>query len=587
MITERNFSADKVSIRITNTDGVIPGISGWTTYEGAGNGDGTTHTATVTYAADGDYTFDISFVDQVGNANEPVAYTGLAPQKFTIDKTVPTISVSYDNNESLNGNYFKAQRTATLTVVEHNFEESKIKIALSATDNGVASALPTVSGWSSNGDTHVATITYAEDSLYTFDFDYSDKAGNATEDIAPQSFYVDKTNPAVSITKIVDESANNGEKGDIGYVITATDTNFDVFTPVLTAVIKEGDTFTTKQIDAGTLTTVRNGRAYTVTNLDADGIYRITCTVVDKAGNAYSEVELTKEDGSAYVEKRSGADTLVTFSVNRLGSTFELDEKTVDLLGKYYVQTVNDDVVIVEINADPLQESNVSLNGKTLSKDQYKADHVGGEGSWEKYTYTISKDLFEAEGEYTVVVSSKDKAENDAFSDVKDASVKFVVDRTAPVVTVTGLEEGGRYQTEKQVVTLIPADDGGALKSIRVTFVDDDGKEISEILNLSGEDFAKALEEGKGQLTFEVPEGLYQNVRIVCDDQADFGDEENVIYDATIQNVSVATSAFLIFWANKPLRWGSIGGAIGLAAGAGALIGIKKRKKGSKEQKAK
>lgn len=578
VITERNFNPDKVVVTITNTDGVIPELSGWTTVDGIGNGDGTTHTATITYSADGDYTFDISYVDQADNANDPVTYTGLATQKFTVDKTLPTINVVYDNNDAQNGNYYKAQRIATLTVVEHNFETSRIQIALTATDNGANSTLPTVSNWTSNGDTHVATITYANDSLYTFDFDYTDKAGNATANIDQQSFYVDKTNPAVSITKIVDESANNDE-GNIGYVITATDTNFDVFTPVLTAVVKEGDEFKTKPLDVGTLANINNGKTYTVTNLEADGIYRITCTVVDKAGNAYSEVTLTREDGSTYVEKRAGADTLLTFSVNRLGSTFELDSKTVDLLNKYYVQNVKDDVVLVEINADPLQEYKVSLNGKTLAESQYKVDHVGGEGNWEHYTYTIDKDLFEAEGEYTVVVSSKDKATNDAFSDVKDASIKFVVDRTAPVVTVTGLAKDGRYQTDKQVVTLVPTDDGGALKSIIVTLVDKEGKEISELLNLSGEDFTKALEEGNGQLTFDVPEGLYQNVRIVCDDEADYGSDDNIIYDETITNVSVANSAFLIFWANKPLRWGSIGGVSAIAAGAAAFVAIRKRKK--------
>ena len=100
------------------------------------------------------------------------------------------------------------------------------------------------------------------------------------------------------------------------------------------------------------------------------------------------------------------------------------------------------------------------------------------------------------------------------------------------------------------------------------------------------ERFSKtALEEGNGQLTFEVPEGLYQNVRIVCDDEADYGTDDNIIYDETITNVSVANSAFLIFWANKPLRWGSIGGVTAVAAGAAAFIVIRKRTKNLKVAK--
>lgn len=583
VISERNFNPDKVKVTITNEHGTIPVLSGWTTISGAGNGDNTTHTANVTYEADGDYTFNITYTDEAGNANDPVDYgASLAPQKFTVDKTLPTFSIAYDNNEAANGNYYKAQRIATLTVTEHNFETSRVKITLNATDNGQQTAAPAVSGWSSNGDVHTATITYAADALYTFDFDYQDKAGNATADIAEQTFYVDKTNPAVSITKIVDQSANSGE-GNIGFVITATDTNFDIFVPVLTAVIKNGDGFETKQLDIGAVSDIANGKTYTVENIEADGIYRITCTVVDKAGNAYSEITLQKNDGSSYIENRSGNNTLVTFSVNRGGSDYEMDDDTADIVTQYYIQNVVKDIAIIEINADPLLEYKVTLNGKGLIENQdYTVTQTGDDGSWLKYTYVISKSLFENEGEYKIVVSSKDKAENDAFSDVKDATVSFVVDRTAPVVTVTGLAANGRYQTDKQVVTIIPTDDGGALNSLIVRMVDESGKETKELINLSGKTLEEALEAGFGKIVFEIEEGLYQNVQIICNDCAVDEEGNTNTYDEIFTNVSVSSSAFMIFWANRPLRYGVIAGTVVAAAAVILLIVLKKRKK--KEQ---
>ena len=97
------------------------------------------------------------------------------------------------------------------------------------------------------------------------------------------------------------------------------------------------------------------------------------------------------------------------------------------------------------------------------------------------------------------------------------------------------------------------------MKSITVSLVDENNKELKQLLNLSDNDFSEALEKGNGQLTIDVPEGLYQNIRIVCDDESYGGDTENYIFDTTIKNVSVTSSAFLIFWANKPLRWGVIG----------------------------
>ena len=579
VITERNFDRNKVKITATKDGNELkPNLSNWETVKSSGNGDGTTNTATITYSSDGVYTFDISYTDNAGNDNNEVSYSGLSPKRFTLDKTAPTFSVTYDNNNVQNGNYYKAQRIATLTVNEHNFETSRIQASLTATDNGSTVSAPSVSGWTSNGDTHTATITYSNDALYSFDFDYTDKAGNKIADFEKQSFYLDKTNPKVSIEKIVDKSANN-DAGNIGYVITATDTNFDVFTPVLTAIVRNGNTFEKKVIDAGSMSNIANGKTYTVTNLDDDGVYKITCTVVDKAGNAYSDVTLSHEDGSTYNVKRSGKDTLLTFSVNREGSTFDIDKNTIKLLDRYYIQNVEKDVVIEEINADILKKKQVTLNGKKLDESQYTVNHVGGGDSWEKYTYTIDKSLFEDEGEYNVIVSSIDKATNDAFSDVKEAGIKFVVDRTAPVVTVTGLANNGRYQTESQTVIAVPTDDGGELKSIVVTLLGQDGEDDKELLNLSDDAFDKALEKGKGKVTFEIPEGLYQNVQIVCDDKAYYGNAENISYNETFTNVSVSPNAFLIFWANKPLRYISICVVVLLISGVGALIFFKKRKK--------
>lgn len=581
VITERNFNKDKVKIDVTNTDEDKPTLSGWYTEVAGGSGDGTKHTATLTYSADGDYSFAIAYTDEAGNASEKVNYgSSLAPEKFTIDKTNPTVSISYDNNQALNGNYYKAQRVATIVVNEHNFETSRVKFALKATDNGMVAPSPAVSRWSSNGNVHTATITYSADARYTFDFDYTDKAGNATADIVEQVFYVDKTNPSVSITKIANQSANNSE-GKIGFVVTATDTNFDVFTPVLTVTDIKGKK---TKLNVGATTDIANGKVYTVENLTADGIYRINCTVVDKAGNAYSEVTLQRPNGTTYVEKVNGEDTLVTFSVNRKGSTYEINDDTATLVDKYYVQNVTDNIVVIETNADALNEYKVILNGKELTKDtDYTVEESGGNGQWMKYTYVVNKELFAEEGEYKLVISSKDKAKNDAFSDVKDTTINFVIDRTPPVVAVSGMATDGRYKTDSQKVTLIPTDDGGAIKSLIVRTVDKDGNVIKELINLSDEALEKALEEGDGKIEFIISKGLYQNVQIICDDRAVNEEGKSNTYDETFTNISVSSSGFMIFWANKPLRWGSIAGVILISVAIIFFIIFKKRKK--EEQK--
>ena len=96
-VTERNFDPAKVIPVIEASAGGVPSISGWTTVSGSGNGDDTVNIATIYYGNDADYTFNISAEDIVGNKSGDVNYgNSLAPTKFTVDKTVPVISVAYD-----------------------------------------------------------------------------------------------------------------------------------------------------------------------------------------------------------------------------------------------------------------------------------------------------------------------------------------------------------------------------------------------------------------------------------------------------------------------------------------------------------
>ncbi len=580
-IVERNFNPDKVSITVLRDGTALPVRPTFTSAAGrSANGDDAVHTATVSFDSDGDYSFAIAYTDEAGNASAPVSYgSSLSPTVFTVDRTSPTLSVEYDNNEVRGGSYYKASRTATLTLVEHNFEPSRAQITLSASDDGATSDLPVISDWTSSGDTHTLTISYDADSLYTFDFDYTDMAGNRTVDIEQQSFTVDKTAPRVIIRKSLsgqgserdeslDQSANN-QPGNIGFVIDVTDTNFERFVPSLKSVTLDDQGFAEENLnigEVGTSSDISHGASYAVQNLEQDGIYTIRCEAVDKAGNAYTEIHLLDKEGKEYTEDRAGSDDLVTFSVNRDGSTFRLDEATTALVQNYYVPRPSSDIVIEEINPDALTSQQLSVNEKALAKDSaFSIEQSGGDGQWMRYTYKVPAATFENEGQYKVVVSSHDKAGNDAFSDVKKASIEFVVDRTAPLVTVSGLREDGRYRTDRQRVTLTPVDDGGALSSliVRIVEVDRDGNvtdTVKEILNLSGEELQKALEEGGGSISFELEEGLFQNVQILCTDSSGEGN----VFEQVFTDVSVSASGFMIFWANKPLRWGIIGGVGGI-----------------------
>lgn len=578
-VTERNFDPAKVIPVIEASAGGVPSISGWTTVGGSGNGDDTVNIATIYYGNDADYTFNISAEDIAGNKSGEVNYgNSLAPTKFTVDKTVPVISVAYDNNNAAEAGFYKEQRTATVTIQEHNFETSRVVLTMNATDNGNPASAPTISGWSGSGDTHTATISFASDAVYTWTLAYTDKAGNKATDLENQSFCVDLTKPAITISGINPNSANNTD-GNIGFAIECTDTNFGTFTPVLTAVVYENGSFTTKEI-AGSTSSVGNGERIEYGNLEEDGMYSLRCAAVDKAGNAYDTVNIVDEDGVTSTVNLQDGDNLIDFSVNRNGSTFALNDYSMDVVNDYYVQETAEDIVFYETNADELLNYNIKLNGNALKEgNDYKVTESGGDGSWYRYEYAVNKSLFDDEGEYNLVVESEDKATSMAYSDLKNVSADFVIDKTAPTFTISGIEEDGNYRGTSQNVTFVPTDDGGKLGHVKVTILDKDGKEQKVISDMSGDELTKYMNGNDGKIKFKVPEGVNQQVAILCADCSIGTDGGTNTTDFIYKGITVSSNAFILFFENKPLFYGVLGVvAAAIIVPTGFVIYKKKRK---------
>lgn len=553
-VKERNFddSLVNITLRATNdgADIALPTVSKWTS-------SGDLHTATIEYTAEGDYTFAIACTDQAGNPNEPVHYADgtVAPTAFTIDKTRPTISVTYDNNSALNGNYYNANRTATVVVTEHNFDASRVNITLRATDDGADIALPTVSGWTSSGDRHTATIAYQRDGLYTFDIDVTDKAGNTSADFTEQTFYVDTTAPTLEITGVADRSANNG---DIIPVVSYSDTNYDdaQVSITLTGAMRKGVALDGSYADQ------HNGKVFTFKNFakekEVDDIYTLAATLTDKAGNTTEKT--------------------ILFSVNRFGSTYALSAATEQLNGSY-VQTPQD-VVVTETNPDALQNIRITLfkNNQTIILQEgtdYRIEVRGGNGQWYEYIYTVLAKNFADDGVYRLTFYSEDAAGNIAENtlDTKKQEIGFGVDKTKPNMVVTNLESDTTYPLENLTVSL-SAGDNLLLQSV-VVYLDDYSKAYK---TWTAEEVA-AIVADQGEFTFDIPgdsTGAHQ-VKIVCTDAA--GNEQT----EEITNFYVTTNLFVRYYNNKPLFFGSIA-AVVVIAGVVIALAAGKKKKNDKEK---
>ena len=534
-VTERNFNPEDIDYKITNTDNVIPQISDWTKHAVAAgeNPDGDTYTATIVYAADGDYTFDIAYTDMAGNKADTVAQ-----HKFTIDKTIPVISVSFDNNSAKNNNYFKADRTATITVNEHNFNAADVKVNISATgtDNSTSATAPSVSSWTNNGNVHTATISFAKDGKYAFDVNYTDLADNAAKENVVTTFYVDRTAPTVKISNVVNESANSG---NVAPVISLSDNNYsgDYVLSLTRVDINAKKTDVTNDFASTVVPTNNIGAVVTYANFASeevnDGIYVLNATLTDKAGN-------------------SSADT-ITFSVNRFGSTYMGgDEETNALLDNGYTNAEKD-IVISEINVDKLTKSNISLSLdssslKTLKQNvDYTIQEDAKTGQWHRYNYTVKSSNFENEGNYTLELSSTDAAKNTSTNRIRPVekrklAVQFVVDKTSPVVNIAGIENNALYEENSKDVTIVCEDSYINPSSLVINL---DNKTLKEGKDYTVEkDVASITAKIKVNATSDISS---QNIKVSVKDMAQNSG------DGSVENFTLSATVLMRFFANPVL----------------------------------
>ena len=538
---ERNFSSSDIEWNITNTDGEQPIISSFTNDSSADNDNGLLHVGTVTFSEDGDYTFAFSFMDKAGNRIEYEA------EPFTIDRTVPIIEVTYDNNNGANTDYFRDARTANIKIIEHNFKESDVKATIGATNNGVAIAAPSISSFRSEGDNHYATITCNNDSQITFDIAYTDNAGNEAVAVEAQSFVIDLSDPEITINQVVDSSAN---KGTVAPVIEVTDTNFDVNTVDITL---SGARCGVVDYE-NTQTTIPNGRRITYADFaydpSVDDIYTLKVSIADKAGRI-SEQE-------------------IIFSVNRFGSTYQFSESTKDILDRYYINE-NETMVITETNVDTLefQEIYLLVDGEKRNLSQgtdYTVEETGNQVKWKQYIYTLDRHNFEDEGSYKIIIYSEDKAENESDNRIKDTNIEFVIDKTAPILTIAGVEDDKQYVLEERLVT-IHVKDNVELDNMTVTLNSD----VEKYENYTAEEIVDT----GGVVSIHV--GSSNSRQYLTVSAVDKAGNEN---QARIEKFLISSDLFVQFYRNTPLFLGSIA-TVGLTiVGTSYALLFRKRKSG-------
>jgi hypothetical protein len=497
--------------------------------------------STVTFDTDDEYHLSITTVDKVGHITSYPAPG--ESETFIIDTAVPTISITYDNNDVHNERYYNTQRTATVTIIEQFFEEGQ-GAEVAATFDGEPFA--TSDGWTSTGDTHTLSVPCGADGEYALSASYINRAGTAASTIDEDSFVIDVTKPSLEFRGLVqDQTAFNSDT--ITPEVALHDIHFDD-TTVEVSLSKASLAGAGASVAPLAYTTVLDdghdiliGAHNASIDRASDGIYTLSVQVGDLAGNITAES--------------------ITYSVNRFGSTWYVQpgSPTADLLSRYYTNKPID-VELHEVNANELTFSQVSYSfaGKVVSLERNKDYGLGFTntgGLWKDYTYTLHASCFGQEGIYEVTVYSEDRARNsstnrsprsDASSPTNPLPIRFAVDTTAPSIVVTGVEDGGNYVGDERIVK-IDVQDNLALDTVNLYLND------STIPTATyTEQDLKAMG-GVAELHLE-PSSDYQSLKVTAQDMA--GNEArpfeltNILISPTplVQYVNTVVASPVIPW---------------------------------------
>lgn len=493
-------------------------------------------------------------------------------KRLVVDNISPTIEVAYNTpvQEVEGTSYYDESVSATLTINEANFYPEDIEVLVTKDGATPYEVTPTWEG--NHTDIHVGNFILSEDGNYTIAINYTDKSNNSMETYNSELLVVDTVIEDPVITINGESESGRAYQGEVIPKVSFEDVNFEDYEVTLTRTrFGDKDVDVTDQFVTGNISVNETGGQGTFDEFEEiaenDGIYTLTVTMTDKAGHESSVVNV--------------------FTVNRFGSVYEYDTYLSSLVaeGGAYVNSITEDLVITEYNADRLVENSIYIeitcDGKPLDDVSYEiSPKIGqetqiGDSGWFQYTYTIGKENFTSDGVYKISISSEDATGNTPENNnYEDKLIVFRVDNTVPEITsIVGLEEN--IVNAQEVEVKYDIYDTIGLKSVTVYV---DGQMHGEAVT----DFGVDINNYSGSFVLQ-EDRSEQSVQIVVEDLAgNVVDTNSQSFESAYafnKSVTVSTNVLVRFTANKPLFFGSIGGvAVVLAAGSFFIVSRRRKK---------
>lgn len=465
------------------------------------------------FLTDGDYTIVARAVDCAGNRSKEKKLC------FTKDTTAPVLHLS----GAKEGSYSTGEKQVQISVKEHNYKNMEISAQITKQLDGKSTDIH-FGAIRPNRENYTQSKIVQQTGTYAVTLTAQDKAGNVADKKTLQ-FTIDNEKPIIKISGVQKE---NGYTSKVEPKIIFQDSYFKE--KAITLKRSRG-----KSIAGITYKdkSSKKGGSRTYVNFPKaakyDDLYTLTCNVTDKAGN-----RAKKE---------------VTFAVNRYGSIYEIGKAEKEI-NHAYLQSLEQDICVTELNVTKLKQKKAEIYCDGEVQGAEIAVRSSRQEGWNRYDYVFDRSLFDQEGVYELNITSRDGTDNFTEYKKEKGEFRFFIDRTAPSISVSGIEENGRYKTAKATVSVT---DAIQLSDYQVTC---NGKKLYK-----GTKNTPSTE-------VSIPSGYGQTIVITATDEA--GNQSS----AEIQHVTVSGSFLVRLWANKPL---CIGITMGILLIAGGIIFIIRR----------
>lgn len=356
-------------------------------------------------------------------------------QVLKIDVTRPEIDISFDNNDAVNGNYYRQGRTGTIHVHELNFNPDAVTISVTKDGQVWETAL---SDWRSDNSEHYATFALTEDGEYSITASCVDLADNASDEIQTETFIIDQTAPQMTIALNAGREAQAADRvyfnTDVTAVLTVTERNFraeDVIINMTPVSEKwtwshDGDVHTLRIPFAG------------------DQLYHIDCAYTDMAGNSADRVERA-------------------FTIDTMAPVIRIDGVADGSANSGAV------LPVISVSDSNIEASDISVSVKTgigdIVTNTIETASIAGDGGTE-YRLTLTDMTEKADNIYYLTVSACDQAGN-----VAERTCRFSLNRNGSVYDLSALA----HLMERQYNTY------GALQDIQIVEMNIDTVEEFEL----------------------------------------------------------------------------------------------------------